>query len=120
MTTSDNQLSDLLAELRQILEEERGVLLSGSPERISGMAEHKLLLADAIERKCNAPGTVAPNLETLAWLSRYNRGNSVICSAILRHLNQAIDKLRRRESHRSYGPDGAENNPAASNPLGAA
>jgi flagellar biosynthesis/type III secretory pathway chaperone len=120
MTTSTDELSKLLAELREILEEERAILLSGSPERISGVAERKLLLADAIERKCNTPGTVPPNLETLAWLGHYNRGNSVICSAILRHLNQTIDKLRQNESHRSYGPDGAENNPAAPNPLGAA
>ena len=120
MTTSTDELSDLLAELRQILEEERRVLLSGSPERISGVAERKLLLADAIESKCNTPGTVPPKLETLAWLDRYNRGNSVICAAVLRHLNQAIDKLRQSESHRSYGPDGAEINPPAPNPLGAA
>jgi flagellar biosynthesis/type III secretory pathway chaperone len=120
MTTSTDELSDLLAELRQILEEERRVLLSGNPERISAVAERKLLLADAIEKRCNMPGAVPPKLEILAWLDRYNRGNSVICSAILRHLNQAIDKLRQNESHRSYGPDGAEINPPAPNPLGAA
>src|ERR1700739_1290852 len=119
MTTSTDELSDLLAELRQILEEERRVLLSGNPERISAVAERKLLLADAIEKRCNMPGAVPPKLEILAWLDRYNRGNSVICSAILHHLNQAIDKLRQNESHRSYGPDGAEINPPAPNPLGA-
>jgi flagellar biosynthesis/type III secretory pathway chaperone len=120
MTTSTDGLSDLLADLRRILEEERRVLLSGSPERISGVAERKLLLAEMIERKYNMPEAVPPDLDTLTWLERYNRENSVICSAMLRHMNQTIDKLRQHELHRSYTPDGAENNPPAQNPLGAA
>jgi flagellar biosynthesis/type III secretory pathway chaperone len=120
MTTSSDRLSTLLIELRQILEEERAVLLSGSPDRVTGVVERKLTLAEAIERECATPGAVAPSIETLTSLDRYNRENSVICTAMLRHLTQTIDKLRQYELHRSYGPDGAENNPPAQNPLGAA
>jgi hypothetical protein len=39
---------------------------------------------------------------------------------MIRHLTQMIDKLRQRECHRSYTPDGAENTPPTPNPLGAA
>ena len=120
MTVSSDRLSTLLAELRQILEEERTILLSGSPERITGVVARKLTLAEAIERECAVPGAVAPSIETLSWLNRYNRENSVICSAMLRHMTQTIDKLRQHELHRSYGPDGEENSPPAQNPLGAA
>lgn len=120
MTISMTSLPALLTELRQLLEEERAILLSGSPERITAVEERKLMLADSIERECAVPGTVVPSIETLIWLERYNRENSVICSALLRHVTQAIDKLRQHEPHRSYGPDGAEHNPAAKNPLGAA
>ena len=120
MTTSSDELLDLLAKLREILEEERHILLSGSPERISGLAERKLLLAEMIEQKSKMPGMAPPNLETVTWLDRYNRGNSVICSAMLRHLTGTIDKLRRDDLHRSYRADGAETSPTTQNPLGAA
>jgi hypothetical protein len=56
----------------------------------------------------------------LAQAARYNRDNAVICSAMLRHLTQALDKLRRAEPHRSYLPDGSERNPRARHTLGAA
>ena len=120
MTTSTDRLSGLLAELRQILEEERSILLSGSPDRITGVVERKLALAEMIEQECEVPGTVPPCIETLSWLGRYNRENSVICSAMLRHLTDTVDKLRQRELHRSYGPDGTETSPPAQSPLGAA
>jgi flagellar biosynthesis/type III secretory pathway chaperone len=120
MTSSSDKLPDLLVELREILEEERRVLLSGSPERIGGLAERKLLLAEMIEKKSKMPGMALPNLETLTWLDRYNRANAVICSAMLRHLTQTIDKLRRHDLHRSYRADGAETSPTTQNPLGAA
>lgn len=120
MTTSSGELSALLAELRQILAEERGILLSGSPDRIAGVVERKLALADMIESACAAPGTTAPSIETLISLDRCNRENSVICSAMLRHLTRTVDRLRQHELHRSYGPDGAESTPPAQSPLGAA
>jgi flagellar biosynthesis/type III secretory pathway chaperone len=113
-------LAAMLSELRQILEEERAILLSGNPEQITAVETRKLTLAGAIERQCAAPGTVLPSIDTLAWLARYNRENSVICSAMLRHMTQALDKLRQHELHRSYGPDGTEQTPPAQNPLGAA
>ena len=120
MSTSSNELLDLLAELREILEEERRILLSGNPERISSLAERKLLLAEMIEQKSTMPGMALPNQETMTRLDRYNRGNSVICSAMLRHLTGTIDKLRRHDLHRSYRADGAETSPNTQNPLGAA
>ena len=120
MVTSPDKLAAMLVELRQILEEERSVLLSGSPERIAGVVERKLALADRIEKECEKPGAVAPSAETLSWLARYNRQNSAICSALLRHLTGTVDKLRQRDLHRSYGPDGTETSPPAQNPLGAA
>jgi hypothetical protein len=120
MMTLSDELLGLLAELREILEEERRVLLSGSPELISGLAERKLRLAEIIEKKSKMPEMALPNLETVTWLDRYNRGNSVICSAMLRHLTGTIDKLRRHDLHRSYRADGAETSPNTQNPLGAA
>jgi flagellar biosynthesis/type III secretory pathway chaperone len=121
MPRSSDRLSSLLAELRQILEEERAILLSGTPQRISGVVERKLALAEEIESQFAAPAAITPSIvEILSWLERYNRGNSVICSALLRHMTEAIDRLRRHELHRSYGPDGAQNRPLTQNPLGAA
>ncbi|MGC2200781.1 MAG: hypothetical protein WA633_11635 [Stellaceae bacterium] len=120
MVTSIDTLSAMLAELRQILEEERSVLLSGSPERIAGVVDRKLALADMIEKESEKPGALPPSVEALSWLARYNRENSVICSALLRHLTDTVDKLRQRDLHRSYGPDGTETSPSAQNPLGAA
>jgi flagellar biosynthesis/type III secretory pathway chaperone len=119
MTTSD-RMSTLLAELRQVLEEERAALLSGSPERLSKVVERKLAVAEMIETECTISTSVPPNVETLGWLDRYNQENSIICSAMLRHMTRTIDKLRQHELHRSYGPDGAENSSPAHNPLGAA
>jgi hypothetical protein len=120
MSNSGRPLSDLLSGLRELLEEERRILLSGSPVRIVGIAERKLRLAEQIETACNAPGAVPPDLAAIVFLDRYNRGNSVICSAMLRHLTRTIDRLRQRECHRSYGPDGAEHGPPGQSRLGAA
>jgi flagellar biosynthesis/type III secretory pathway chaperone len=120
MTNPSTRLAELLGELRQILEDERSILLSGNPARITVVVERKLLIAEMIERECKMPGVAAPSVETILWLDRYNRGNSVICSAMLRHLTQTLDKLRQRESHRSYGPNGMETSPQEQNPLGAA
>jgi flagellar biosynthesis/type III secretory pathway chaperone len=119
MTSNDN-LSALLNELQQLLEEERAVLLSGRPDRMSVVVERKLILAEQIERECTVPGIVTHSSAALARLSRYNRENSVICSAILEHLTKALDKLRRYELHRSYGPDGTEQSSSPQNQLGAA
>jgi flagellar biosynthesis/type III secretory pathway chaperone len=120
MTTMTDRLAGLLAELRQILEEERAILLSGSPDRIIEVVNGKLSIAERIERECEVPGTLLPSVDTLTWLARYNRENSRICSAILQHLTKAIDTLHGHDLHRSYGPDGTEQSPSAQNPLGAA
>jgi len=120
MTTPSDRLSVLLAELRQILKEERAILLSGSPQRIAGVVQRKLVLSEMIERQCAVPGTEPPSIDVLTRLARYNRQNSVICSAMLRHLTKTIDRLRQHELHRSYRPDGTEHNPPAQYPLGAA
>ncbi|HEX3522202.1 MAG TPA: hypothetical protein VHT52_08960 [Stellaceae bacterium] len=120
MTTTSDRISTLLAELRQVLEEERAALLSGRPEPLSRVVERKLALAEMIETECANPADAPPNVETLGWLDRYNQENSVICSAMLRQMTRTIDKLRQHELHRSYGPDGAETSPPAQNPLGAA
>lgn len=120
MTTPTDRLSSLLAELRQILEEERAILLSGSPQLVAAVVQRKLVLAEMIERECGVPENEPPSMDTLNWLARYNRENSVICSAMLRHLTRTIDKLRQHELHRSYGPDGTEQIPPAQHPLGAA
>jgi hypothetical protein len=120
VTTSSDGLSALLFELRILLEEERRILLSGSPERITSVIGQKLLMAEMIESAGKVAGAARASVETLRWLDRYNRGNSAICSKMLRHLTRTIDELRRHEFHRSYGPDGAEHSPPAQNPLGAA
>ena len=120
MTTTSDRISTLLAELRQVLEEERAALLSGRPEPLSRVVERKLALAEMIETECAKPADVPPNVETLGWLERYNQENSIICSAMLRQMTRTLDKLRQHELHRSYGPDGAETSPPAQNPLGAA
>jgi flagellar biosynthesis/type III secretory pathway chaperone len=120
MTTTSDRISTLLAELRQVLEEERAALLSGRPEPLSRVVERKLALAEMIETECANPADAPPNVETLGWLDRYNQENSIICSAMLRQMTRTIDKLRQHELHRSYGPDGAETSPPAQNPLGAA
>jgi hypothetical protein len=115
-----DELFLLFAELHQLLEEERAALLGGSPERILAAAGRKLELAEMIEARTAQPGAVKPDGATLARAARYNRDNAVICAAMLRHLAQALDKLRRAEPHRSYLPDGSERNPPARQSLGAA
>ena len=120
MDASTNPLSIRLAELADLLEQERAAFLSGSPERIAELARKKLALAEEIEREAAAPGAAAPSAEALARLARANRENGVICSAMLRHMTQAIDALHHREPHRSYRPDGTEHNPPAEHTLGAA
>jgi flagellar biosynthesis/type III secretory pathway chaperone len=120
MSQSDRTLSELLSELREILEEERRILLSGNPARIAGILERKLRLAEVIETASKLPDAVPPGIETVVLLGRYNHGNSVICTAMLRHLTRTLDQLRRRDCHRSYGPDGAEHGPPAPSRLGAA
>lgn len=120
MEASTDRLSILLAQLRELLEKEREAFLSGSPERIAALAQRKLALAEEIEREAADPGVAIPSTDTLSRLARYNRENGVICSAMLRHMTQAIDTLRRAEPHRSYRPDGSEHNPPAPHILGAA
>jgi flagellar biosynthesis/type III secretory pathway chaperone len=120
MAMSGDNLSLLLTELQQVLDEERAILLSGKPERMNAVVARKLVLAQQIEHACGIPGTLQPDAMTLARLSRNNRENSVICSAILQHLTNAIDRLSRHELHRSYGPDGTEQSTSAQNRLGAA
>lgn len=119
MSNSGEPLAELFAELRRLLEEERSVLLSGHPERLAGVVECKLRLAEAIESAGATPRT-ALDREEILWLAGYNRGNSVICAALLRQLTRTLDALRRRELHRSYCPDGAEVSPSAQHPLGVA
>ena len=120
MRPHTDSLSPLLEELKRVLEEERQVLLAGHPERITAIAQCKLTLAEVIEEEAAQPGVSPPNLEMLASLARYNRQNAVICSALLRHMTQAIDRLRQHEPHRSYKPDGSESSPPAPHTLGAA
>lgn len=115
-----DRLFMLFAELQQALEAERAALLSGSPDRIAAMAERKRELADRIETQAALPDAVPPDADALIRVARYNRANSMICSAMLRHMTQALDRLRRTEPHRSYRPDGSERNPPAPNTIGAA
>jgi flagellar biosynthesis/type III secretory pathway chaperone len=120
MAHSSSRVSALIAELQQLLEEERRILLSGSPKQITDVVARKLMIAEKIETECKKSGSATPSGEALIALDRYNRGNSIICSTMIRHLTQTIDRLRQRECHRSYMPDGAENKLPRANPLGAA
>jgi hypothetical protein len=120
MAHSSSRVSALIAELQQLLEEERGILLSGSPKQITDLVQRKLMIAEKIETECQKSGSAALSGKALIALVRYNRGNSIICSTMIRHLTQTIDKLRQREYHKSYTSDGAENTPPRPNPLGAA
>ena len=120
MTVPSEPLAALLTELRALLEQERAAFLSGSPERIAAVAQQKLALAERIEGAAALPEAIAANADALSQLARYNRENGVICAAMLRHMRQAIDTLRRREPHRSYRPDGTEHNPPEEHSLGAA
>lgn len=118
--TDDDRLSELLARLRQALEDERRALLGGVPERIAAAVERKLALADSLEAEKPTGAAVAAQVRCLADLDRYNRENAVIVSALLRHMTQALDELRRHDAHRSYQPDGTERNHPPSHTLGAA
>jgi flagellar biosynthesis/type III secretory pathway chaperone len=120
MANSDTTLARLLSELQQVLEEERRTLLSGSPARIGAIVDRKLQLAKVIEGACGRLDSEPPDTASVLALDRYNRGNWVICSAMLRHLTRTLDRLRRRDCHRSYGPDGAERGSATQSRLGAA
>jgi flagellar biosynthesis/type III secretory pathway chaperone len=119
MADPAEQLADLIEELRDVLQEERRALLSGTAEAIRAVTQRKLLLADRIEQATMVPGP-RPNPDLLIQLARYNQENAVICSAMLRHLTAAIDKLRRHNPHRSYKPDGSEQSRSAQHALGAA
>jgi flagellar biosynthesis/type III secretory pathway chaperone len=116
----DDRLSGLLRELHEVLEEERGMLLSGRPQRVVRAVERKLQLAAEIESAWARTGIARPDRETVLRLDSLNRGNAVICSAVLRHLTRTLDRLRRGDSHRSYRPDGGEAQPPAPGRLGAA
>ncbi|HYM73671.1 MAG TPA: hypothetical protein VET89_11860 [Stellaceae bacterium] len=120
MAIPGKRLSDLIDELGAVLAEERQALLSGSPERIATMTQKKMLIADMIEEATVAAGTPRPSLVLLAPLARYNQENAIICGAMLRHLTEAIDRLRQVDLHRSYNPDGSEQSCSAQHPLGAA
>ena len=116
----DDALGLLLDDLRHVLEEERRTLLSGAPTRLDTVTQHKLALADAIERLTEAGATARTDIGALTALARYNRENSVICTAILRHMTGALDRLRQRDPHRSYRADGSEQNPPSQRLVGAA
>jgi flagellar biosynthesis/type III secretory pathway chaperone len=120
MANAGETLAELLSELHATLEEERRVLLSGRPAPIAEIAERKLRLAERIEAASGLAGAGSPDAQTMVALDRYNRGNAVICAAMLRHLTRTLDRLRQCDCHRSYGPDGAERGPATQGRLGAA
>ena len=113
-------LSFLLDALRRVLEEERRTLLSGIPAQLPPVTQRKLELADAIEQETRPGTTPIADLNQLKALARYNRENSVICNAILRHMTVALDRLRQRDPHRSYRADGTEQNPPSGRLVGAA
>jgi flagellar biosynthesis/type III secretory pathway chaperone len=113
-------LEKLIGELRELLEIERRALLSGSSEAINSVARRKMLLADLIESETGRAGAVRPGSDTLSELARYNQENGIICTAMLRHLTAAIDRLRRHDPHRSYMSDGREQICSAQHALGAA
>lgn len=113
-------LTALLDDLRRVLEEERQTLLSGMPARLQIVAQRKLDLADAIEQETRPGTSDMADLNQLRALARYNRENSVICGAILRHMTGSLDRLRQRDPHRSYRADGSEHNPPSGRLVGAA
>ena len=108
---TETRLTDLLDDLRHVLKEERSTLLSGMPARLQAVTRRKLDLADAIEQETRPGSTALADLNQLKALARYNRENSVICAAILRHMTSALDRLRQRDPHRSYRADGSEREP---------
>jgi hypothetical protein len=120
MALPAGHLSELIDELRDLLHRERRALLSGTPEAINMITQHKMLVADLIDQATMVPGTPRPTPATLQSLARYNQENAVICAAMLRHLTGAIDRLRRQDPHRSYLPDGSEQNRSGQHALGAA
>lgn len=120
MTDPADPLTELIDQLREVLEEERRALLSGTAETINAVAQRKLLLADMIERATAVSGAQRPGAEQLVALDRFNRENAVICDTMLRHLTAAIDRLRRQDPHRSYKSDGSEQSHSAKHALGAA
>jgi len=103
-------LSDLLEELKEALKKEREALLSGQPIRIDAATQRKLALGQRIERATDGR-TPKADARMLQNLARYNRDNSVICSAVLHHMTAAIDRLRQYDPHRSYRADGSTTNP---------
>lgn len=120
MATSSERLRKLIDELREILQMERHALLSGTPEMINAVTQRKMLVADMIDQTSTELGTLQPDPEVLRPLQRYNQENAFICAAMLRHLTDAIDRLRRHDPHRSYRPDGSEQSRPAQHALGAA
>jgi len=120
MATSGERLEQLIDELREILELERRALLSGTPETISTVTQRKMLVADMIDQTSTELGLSRPDPEVLRLLQRYNQENAFICATMLRHLTDAIDRLRRHDPHRSYRPDGSEQSRPAQHALGAA
>jgi flagellar biosynthesis/type III secretory pathway chaperone len=120
MQQSDDRVGALLRELERVLEEERGILLSGHPERLAPAVERKLQLAQQLEIACAKAGVPRPARQAVRRLDQLNRGNAVICSAVLRQLTHTLDRLRRGDCHRSYRADGGETNPPAAGRLGAA
>ena len=115
-----SHLSELIDELADVLERERRALLSGTPEAINTITQHKMLVADLIEQATVMPGAQHPDETKLLPLARYNQENAIICATMLRHLTAAIDRLHRQDPHRSYLPDGSEHTRRAQHALGAA
>jgi flagellar biosynthesis/type III secretory pathway chaperone len=120
MATPAQHLAQLLDALRAVLEDERSALLSGTAEAINEAARRKTLVAEMLEQLTDIPSTPRPDPQELIPLMRYNQENAVICDAMLRHLTGAVDKLRRRDPHRSYKADGTEENWSPQHALGAA
>lgn len=120
MANDATRLGALVDDLRDVLEEERRALLSGTPDAINAIAQRKLALAETIEAATAGADASRPHPDALAALARYNQENAVICAAMLRHLTAAIDRLRHHDPHRSYNPDGSEQSSPARHALGAA
>jgi flagellar biosynthesis/type III secretory pathway chaperone len=120
MTVSAKTLTELIDELRALLEEERRALLSGTAEAINSITRRKMLLAELIEQRTRVTDGPRPGVDALLPLMRYNQENAVICDAMLRHLTAATDRLRRQDLHRSYKSDGTEQSRSALHALGAA
>lgn len=120
MSVTSEDRDELIEPLREALVAERRALLSGSAEAIMAAASHKTSVAERIERATRAGIRVPPDPEGLQSLARYNQENAIICDTMLRHLTAAIDRLRRHDPHRSYGPDGSEHSAPAQHALGSA